>query len=109
MVASYNELSEESRTLVKEKIKEVLKDVVHLVFTKVDGTIRASNATLNVDVIVESTGQSTEGKPDSKPRKENPDVVRFFDTDIKEFRTFKIQNLVSVGDKNLANIINSVS
>lgn len=95
---SYIELSVEERAIFKNKVIDILKlGTVALVFEKVDGTIRSGNATLDANLVESVIGRPEEAKPDSKPRKENPDVVRFFDVDKGEFRTFKLEKLIQVG------------
>lgn len=104
----YNDLNEQQQFAVKELVQSILKDVVYLVYTKVDGTTRGGNATLNTDVIVEAIGKPQEGKPDAKPRKENPHVIRYFDVDKGEFRTFKLENLVTIGEFGMIHIVQQV-
>ena len=96
---NYNDLTVEGREVFKSSVIQILKSgVVDLTFEKVDGTKRTGKATLD-PVLVESViGRPEEAKPDSKPRKENPDVVRFFDVDKGEFRTFKLEKLVTLAD-----------
>ncbi|ATI17977.1 hypothetical protein [Aeromonas phage AS-yj] len=95
---SYENLTDVQKVFFKSVVEEVLQSgVVDLVFEKVDGTIRSGQATLDTEVIVEAIGQPTEGSSESKPRKVNPDVVRFFDVDKGAFRTFKLSNLIQVG------------
>ena len=102
-VKVFNELEECDKIALKRTIETILGGgVSKLSFKKVDGTIRDSNATLLTDIIVESIGRPEEGVGKvTKPRKENFESVRYFDVDLKEFRTFKIENLIVLGEFDL--------
>jgi transcription-repair coupling factor (superfamily II helicase) len=75
-----------------------LLDMLHaghtcVTFTKVDGTERVMECTLRGDLIPASPVD-----PDKPKRvvKENLDVVRVFDTEKQEWRSFRIDSVVSV-------------
>ena len=79
----------------RQEIVDTLKQGVHVItFTKVDGTERSMPCTLDptflpvVDLI--------ENEEKRVPRKLNIDTLRVFVTDIKEWRSFRIENLKNI-------------
>lgn len=65
--------------------KRMKKEVVTFTYKKVDGTLRKAKGTLEgVQSLIKGTG------------KENFKTVRYFDIEANGFRSFKIDNLVSV-------------
>ncbi|MGL6229369.1 MAG: SH3 beta-barrel fold-containing protein [Culicoidibacterales bacterium] len=78
-----------------------------ITFFKADGTVRVAQATLRGTIITESIGvesSNKEFKP-AKPRAESLEQCRFFDTDINQFRSFSIRNLISVGGIPMTDLI----
>ena len=74
----------------REKLIEKLKEgVVKVVFTKADGTTRTMNASLHPKYITE------ELKPKGNDtRKPNPDLIHVIDTDLNQWRSFKMSSLM---------------
>jgi hypothetical protein len=70
---------------------------VEVTFTKVDGEIRTMPCTLNealLPVVVQVT--PTADTPPARVKKFNPAVMSVFCTDKQEWRSFRIENLISV-------------
>jgi hypothetical protein len=76
----------------RDEIIETLKNGIHTVtFTKVDGTQRTMPCTLDPALlpVVELRESSTQ-------RKTNLETLKVYVTDINQWRSFKIQNLISI-------------
>lgn len=70
---------------------------VEVTFTKVDGEIRTMPCTLHesmLPVVVQIT--PTADTPPARVKKFNPAVMSVFCTDKQEWRSFRIENLISV-------------
>ena len=70
---------------------------VEVTFTKVDGDIRTMPCTLNealLPVVVQITPSAD--TPPARVKKFNPAVMSVFCTDKQEWRSFRIENLISV-------------
>ena len=77
----------------RQTLSETLQKGIHTVtFTKVDGTERSMPCTLDPAIL--PTIEITEEK--KVPRKLNPDTMRVYVTDINEWRSFRIENVISV-------------
>lgn len=77
----------------REKIiRDMRKGIVEFTFTKSDGELREMRGTLVNRVIPEDKIPTTDYNSVSKA---NPDVIRCFDIDIKDWRSFKISTLQS--------------
>jgi hypothetical protein len=65
-------------------------------FTKVDGTERTMPCTLDPAIlpVVEITEEKR------VPRKINPDTMRVYVTDINEWRSFRIENVIDISPIN---------
>jgi len=75
------------------------EQVVEIVFTKVDGTKRTMQCTLNADNLPK-VEVSEDADTEVKPRKSNPDVMSVFDMEKKDWRSFRWDNLQTVnGEK----------
>lgn len=68
---------------------------VEIEFTKVDGSNRVMPCTLASQLI--PTAPIVEGKV-KKERKENPNVIRVFCIDKQEWRSFRIDSVISIND-----------
>lgn len=78
----------------REELITLLQDGVHIVtFTKVDGTIRSMPCTLTSNLLPPSLMRENTEK---KERKVNTDVLRVFVTDIQEWRSFRIDSVISI-------------
>ena len=85
-------------TYTRASIAEQLHSGIHLLrFTKLDGTERTMPCTLDPAIL--PVVEITEEK--KVPRKINPDTIRVYVTDINEWRSFRIENVIeikSIGD-----------
>ena len=79
----------------RNDIREFLLDnIIEVTFTKVDGTERKMNCTLNYEYIPE----------DKKPQNlykgekvmENLDILKVFDTDKQDWRSFRVENVILI-------------
>lgn len=68
-------------------------------FTKVDGTKRVMKCTLDQSAIPEDKMPKPvvlkEGEVAKEPKPENPGIVRVFDLEKQEWRTFKLETVIS--------------
>ena len=78
-----------NRHTITEKLK---KGIHHVKFTKVDGTERTMPCSLDPDIL--PVVNITEDK--KVPRKINPDTMRVYVTDIGEWRSFRIENVIEI-------------
>jgi hypothetical protein len=75
-----------------EIIRELSQGIHNVTFTKVDGTERTMPCTLDPTILPQ-----VEIKEEKVfPRKLNIDTLRVFVTDIKEWRSFRIENLIEI-------------
>jgi hypothetical protein len=86
----------------REALEKFFKEHAHVevTFTKVDGTVRTMPCTLN-EAMLPKVEQITPG-PDTPPprvKKFNPAVMSVFCTDKGEWRSFRIENVISVTAK----------
>lgn len=66
-------------------IQRMRADVVSFTYEKTDGTLRKAKGTLQgVQAFVKGTGSDT------------PKTVRYFDTDVQAFRSFRVENLIAI-------------
>jgi hypothetical protein len=73
---------------------------VEVTFTKVDGTVRTMPCTLNealLPVVEQIT--PTADSPPPRVKKFNPAVMSVFCTDKQEWRSFRVENVISVSAK----------
>ena len=82
----------------RELYKQCLqKGVVEVEFTKVNGEHRVMPCTLNEQLIPPAPVKVLkEGEVPKPPRKENPEVIRVFCTDKQEWRSFRIDSVISI-------------
>lgn len=67
-------------------IKKMREGVVEFAFEKADGTLRRARGTLkNVQIFIKGTGKGTPAK-----------TVRYYDLDRQAFRSFKVENFISL-------------
>jgi hypothetical protein len=74
-----------------EIVNELTSGITSIMFRKKDGTIRKMNATRNEAFIPEDMQPKSD-----KPIKENDEVVKAFDTEINQWRSFRIDSLLLV-------------
>ena len=80
---------------IKTAVRKCLHDgPTKIVFTKVDGTVREMICTLNADILEEHDALPKESKDGSK-RKVNEAVIRVYDLEKKDWRSFRVDNLYS--------------
>ena len=74
-------------------------------FTKVDGTVRAMPCTLNEALLppppvhITNTDNPVDFPPLKKEKKVNPDIMSVWCLDKKEWRSFRIANVISAKAK----------
>lgn len=75
----------------KQNLKEVLsKNIVNVVFKKVNGTERAMKCTLDPNFL-----PTPETKSSAKKKTENENVIPVWDLNEKAFRSFRVDSLIS--------------
>lgn len=79
---------DEKRDYITEKL---LEGEVTVEFTKVDGSLRTMPCTLSTDLLPANTSIV-----ETKERKENKEVMRVYCSDKKEWRSFRIANVISI-------------
>lgn len=89
-------------TLTREDLEKFFKEHanVEVTFTKVDGTVRTMPCTLNealLPVVVQIT--PTADTPVPRVKKFNPAVMSVFCTDKQEWRSFRVENVISIAVK----------
>ena len=67
-------------------VEGLKKNLVKVVFTKVNGDIRVMNCTLHDSVLPETTITET-------TKKENPDTISVWDTDNDGWRSFRVDSI----------------
>ena len=83
-----------SMILSKEELLNSLRNrTVRVTFTKVDGTTRVMNATLNKEFIEEKNLVPKGGLLEQKTK---DTVIKVVDTDINEWRSIKFDNIIEV-------------
>lgn len=99
MKIDLNALTKNELTLYKRALQAILRTgEVQIVFEKVDGSVTVRQGTLQnrlIETLAKDT-LKTETKGQEK-RAENMQSVRYFDLSVNEFRTFRMDNLVSLG------------
>jgi hypothetical protein len=81
--------------VTRQEIVAILKQGVHsITFTKVDGTERTMPCTLDPAIL--PPVDLIENEEKKVPRKLNSDTLRVFVTDINEWRSFRIDNLINI-------------
>ena len=86
----------------RSDLREILQEgEATITFTKVDGSERVMKCTLNTDLIPEDAFPQVkldeDGNPITpKPRKENLDVLRVYDLEKGEWRSFTIDKVTQV-------------
>lgn len=73
----------------EQMIEELQERTCRVIFKKVNGEERDMLCTLNMDSIPE------EKRPANPGTKYNEAVIRAFDVDMQEFRSFRVDNIVS--------------
>lgn len=73
---------------------------VEVTFRKVDGTVRVMPCTLN-EALLPAVTQivPTADAPSPRVKKHNPAVMSVFCTDRQEWRSFRIENVISIAAK----------
>jgi hypothetical protein len=83
----------------RAELEKFFKEHAHVevTFTKVDGTVRAMPCTLN-EAMLPAVEQivPTADTPLPKVKKHNPAVMSVFCTDKQQWRSFRVENVISV-------------
>ena len=66
--------------------KQMKSSIITFYFEKKDGTLRKAQGTLKSDYLPTSTAQNN--------RLSSPKVFTYFDTEINEYRAFKVENFI---------------
>ena len=86
----------------REELEQFFKDHAHVevTFTKVDGTVRTMPCTLNEAMlpVVEQIVPAPDAPP-PRVKKHNPAVMSVFCTDKGEWRSFRVENVISIAAK----------
>ncbi|QIW87050.1 tail fibers protein [Aeromonas phage Ahp1_CNU-2021] len=104
----YSDLTANEQVIVKRCMEAILRLGEHeIVFEKVDGSIRVAKATLRPQVITEAVGKAEYDKEvnPAKPRAESIVSCRFFEVDAKQWRSFKMENLIAVAGNKIEDLI----
>ena len=79
----------------RNDIREFLLDgIIEVTFTKVDGTERKMNCTLNYEHISEDMKPLNLVK--GEKIMENLDILKVFDTDKQDWRSFRVENVILI-------------
>jgi hypothetical protein len=70
--------------------KQLSENVLEITFTKLDGTERVLNCTLDSNIVPQSTNEET------KSRKPNDAIMSVWDLENNDWRSFRIENVVRV-------------
>lgn len=86
-------MSTETKTYTRDELLNALrgKPAPYITFTKVDGEQRRMWCTLNDTYIPDASKPKNE-----KPLKENDSVIRVFDLDKQEWRSFRVENVTKL-------------
>lgn len=88
-------------TITREQLSELLHSGECIVeFTKVNGEVRTMPCTLNADLIPPAPVKILAEGQVPKVKKENPDVMSVWCLDKKEWRSFRIANVISAKANN---------
>lgn len=105
---TWNDLSDAEKIIVKRCVEAMLRmGETQIVFEKADTSIRVAEATLQYRIITENIGDDgykKEMEP-TKPRAESIESCRFFETDKKQWRSFSMKNLISIGGNKIQDLI----
>lgn len=78
----------------KHVLKALLKSHCEVTFTKVDGSVRTMPCTLRTDSIPQERFSVI--KENTKPKRENPETISVWCIDKQSWRSFRIENVLSV-------------
>jgi hypothetical protein len=73
-----------------EMIQKLQESQCRVIFRKINGEERDMQCTL-----MESVLPKLQSKPDAKERQPNETIIRAFDINKQEFRSFKVDNVIS--------------
>jgi hypothetical protein len=96
MIEFSNETLEQRREILKEQLASGIAEVT---FTKVDGTLRTMPCTLDATLLPPAPVHvsNTDNPVDfPKVKKVNPAVMGVYVTDKGEWRSFRVENVISV-------------
>lgn len=88
-------------TITRTQLSDLLHSGECIVeFTKINGEVRSMPCTLKADLIPATPVKVLAEGETPKVKKENPDVMNVWCLDKKEWRSFRIANLISAKAKN---------
>lgn len=88
------------RTIKLEEILEALKeDTTHIVFTKLDGSVRTMQATLDPQFVPDASKSDDDQKKLIEANKEGKlSAIAVWDIENNDWRSFRLSNLSRFGD-----------
>lgn len=89
------------RTIKLEEIFETLKeDTTHIVFTKLDGSVRTMQATLDPEFLPDASKAEDDQKRLIEANKEGKlSAIAVWDMENQDWRSFRLSNLSHFGDE----------
>ena len=76
--------------------RALLENVMRVVFEKKDGSEREMLCTLQEDFMPEVTLDTVLKRNTDQPKKDNPEVLAVVDTELGEWRSFRLDSIKSV-------------
>lgn len=80
----------DKNAIITDIISKLENNIVKFKYLKKDGTERIASGTLMREILEEYNAVP------KNIRAENPNVISYFDTDINSWRSFKIDNFISL-------------
>ena len=86
-------MEEQTKTLSERLKSKLHESAVVFKYKKVNGDIREAYGTLNIKIMGE------ENQPHGNDKYQAPeDVIRYYDLNSKGWRSFRVENLISIED-----------
>ena len=79
----------------EQLVEELNKGICSIIFTKVDGSERTMNCTLNMRYLSEAIGTGFIKEEIENTKNSSPDVIPVWDTDVNGWRSFRIESVKS--------------
>lgn len=83
-------------TLKYHILEALMSGVCRITFTKVDGTVRTMNCTRNIEFMPPHARPAAAGLNFKRSENPNSDQVDVFDMDKRQWRSFKMNNIISM-------------
>lgn len=77
-------------------LEALMSGVCRITFTKVDGTVRTMNCTRNIEFVPAHARPPAAGLNFKRSENPNSDQVDVFDMDKRQWRSFKMNNIISM-------------